>query len=209
VIRLVLVGAASALVLASACGSDQGPSRAERREETGSDLETVPLQDDEVPQGLERSETGTGPVGSLREFVPPRSALPNRPPLPPVLAAAFRGGFQIVYLRAEGTTEGPASVSSAAIRFSGREPASTFLGYFREVQVGAGRGPERTEVPVSDLGDEGFGWHLEEPFGESSTVVWRSGDLVLTVSVGGATGTADPARSAGLARIVERRVSSS
>jgi hypothetical protein len=205
----VLIAAASALLLAAACGSDEAASPTERREETGSDLEAVPLQDDEVPEGLGRSEAGTGPVGSLREFVPPRSAFPNRPPLPPVLAAAFRGGYEIVYLRAEGVTEGPASVSSAAIRFSGPEPASTFLDYFREVQVGAGRGPERAEVPVSDLGDEAFGWHLEEPFGESSTVVWRSGDLVLTVSLGGATGTSDPARAAGLAHIVDRRVSSS
>jgi hypothetical protein len=206
--RSALVAALSVSLAATACGPDESGSPVERRREAASDLETVPLQEDEVPDGLERSDAGTGPVGSLREFVPPRSALPNRPPLPPVMVAAFRGGYEIVYRRGEGVTGGPASVSSAAIRFSGQDPASSFLDYFREVQVGAGRGPERTEVPVSELGDEAFGWHLEEPFAESSTVVWRSGDLVLTVSVGGATGTADPARAAGLARTVDRRVSS-
>jgi hypothetical protein len=207
--RSALVALAFALMVAPACDSEETASPTERREQTGSDLEAVPLQEDEVPQGLERSEAGTGPVGTLREFIPPRSALPNRAPLPPALATAFRGGFEIVYLRGEGVTGGPASVASGAIRFSGQEPASTFVEYFREVQVEAGRGPERTEVTVSGLGDEAFGWHLEEPFGESSAVVWRSGGLVLTVSVGGATGTADPGRASGLARIVDRRVSSS
>jgi hypothetical protein len=197
-----------AILAGAGCDADRDASPTERREEAGSELEAVPLQEDEVPQNLERDDRGTGPMSTLRDVLPPRSALPNRPPLPQTLSDAFRGGYQTVYLRADQSTDGPASVASTAIRFAESDAASAFLAYLREVQVGAGRGPERTEVPVSGIGDEAFGWHLEEPFGESSTVVWRSGDLLLTVAVGGSTGTADPARAAGLARAVDRRVSS-
>jgi hypothetical protein len=171
-------------------------------------LEGIPLQEEEVPEGLEPSEGGTGPIGSLREVLPPRSALPNRPPLPVQLSESFRGGFGTVYARGEEGDGAPASASSSAIRFSDPGTASSFLAYLRQVQVGAGRGPARVDVPVSDLGDEGFGWHLEEPLGESSTIVWRTGDLVLTVSLGGPIETATPERALGLARTVDRRMAS-
>jgi len=189
-----------------ACGQDEGGSPGELREETASALEDVPLQEEEVPEGLEPNDAATGPIRSLREVLPPRSLLPNLPPLPAQLSEAFRGGFETAYRRGE--DRGPASVASSAIRFSGPDPASGFVAYLREVQVGAGRGPERMEVPVSSLGEEAFGWHTAEPLGESSTVVWRTGDLVLTVSAGGSIGSAPPERTVALARTVQRRTAS-
>jgi hypothetical protein len=195
-----------ALSVLPACGEGERTSPGERREEAASALEDVPLQEEEVPEGLEPNDGATGPIGSLREVLPPRSLLPNLPPLPGQLPEAFRGGFETGYRRGE--DGGPASVASSAIRFSGPDPASGFVSYLREVQVGAGRGPARTEVPVASLGEEAFGWYTEEPLGESSTVVWRTGDLVLTVSAGGPIGSASPERAVALARTVQRRVAS-
>jgi hypothetical protein len=205
---VVLLPAVLALLTLPGCDRDEPASPGERREEAASALEGVPLQQDEVSEGLEPSEEGTGPIESLRDVLPPRSALPNLPPFPVPLGDAFRGGFETIYLRGQEGGGGPASAASSAIRFSEDDAASSFVSYLREVQVGAGRGPERTEVPVSGLGDEAFGWHREEPLGEASTVVWRTGDLVLTVSVGGSIGAATPEDALGLARTVHGRVAS-
>jgi hypothetical protein len=205
--RIALLLLVPAVLAVPACGD--GPSSpGERRQEAASVLEDVPLQEDEVPGRLEPTEEGTGPIGSLREVLPPRSALPNRPPLPAPLSESFRGGFETVYARGEEGQGGPASASSSAIRFSDPGTASSFVAYLREVQVGAGRGPARVDVPVGDLGDEAFGWHLEEPLGEASTIVWRTGDLVLTVSMGGPIETATPERALGLAQTMHRRLTS-
>jgi hypothetical protein len=195
-----------AAVVLVGCDRDASETPVERREEEASELEGVPLREGEVPEGLEPSEEGTGPIGSLREVLPPRSALPNRPPIPGQIVLAFRGGFETVYVQGTETGGGAASAASSAIRFSTEERAAAFLAYLRDVEVGSTRGPARTEVPVSGVGEEAFGWHTQEPLGESSTVVWRDGDLVLTVSVGGSIGSATPERAAGLARTVDRRV---
>lgn len=191
-------------LLLPACAGGDGGTTEERREEAASALEDVPLREDEAPDGLERSDRGTGPIRSLREILPPRSAFPNLPPVPAAVTRGFRGGYQVVYSRSSGEG-GPSSAASSAIRFSEEGAASAFVAYLRQVQVGAGRGPERMEVPAAGLGEEGFGWHLEEPLSESSTVVWRSGDLVLTVSLGGPIGSASPELALALARRMEGR----
>jgi hypothetical protein len=201
----IVAGMTAVIALFSACAGDERATPTERREEAASILEDVPLREDEAPDGLEPSDRGTGPIESLREVLPPRSLFPNLPPIPVALARAFDGGFEVVYVRAGGR-EGPASAASSAIRFADEGEASGFLSYFREVQVGAGRGPERTEFPVTGLGDEGFGWHQEEPLAESSTVVWRSGSLILTVTLSGPTGAATPERALSLARRMDARL---
>jgi hypothetical protein len=205
-VRLAAAAALILGVLLPGCDRDAPETPVERREEEASELEGVPLREGEVPEGLEPSGEGTGPIGSLREVLPPRSALPNRPPIPGQIVLAFRGGFETVYVRGGEGGGGTASAASSAIRFSTEDRAAAFMAYLREVQVGSARGPARTEVPVSGVGEEAFGWHTQEPLGESSTMVWRTGDLVLTVSVGGSIGSATPERAAALARTVHRRV---
>jgi hypothetical protein len=202
VTRLVL--ALAVVLVAAGCDGEEAGRRA-TAEEVGSELEDVPLREDEAPDGLEPSEQGTGPITSIREVLPPRTSLPNLPPIPAAIREGFEGGYQVVYLRAEGES-GPASAASSALRFGGEDPARAFLSYFREVQAGAGRGQEREEISVTGLGDGAFGWHLEEPLAESSTVAWRSGDLVLTVTVSGRIGSADPERAVALARTIARRL---
>jgi hypothetical protein len=204
----IVAGMTALIVLFSACGGDERATPTERREEAASALEDVPLQDEEAPDGLEPSDRGTGPIESLREVLPPRSLFPNLPPTPVALTRAFEGGFEVVYVRAEGEA-GPASAASSAIRFADEGAASQFVSYFQEVQVGAGRGPERAVVSISGLGDEGFGWHQEEPLAESSTVVWRSGRLVLTVTLSGPISSATPERAQSLARRMDGRITGS
>lgn len=189
--------------LLSGCGDGEGTPQAQR-EETASELEDVPLREDEVPEGLEAEEQATGPVDSLREVLPPRLLLPNRPPLPARLSDAFRGGFETVYGRAGGG--GPASAASSVVRFQDASTAGSFLAFFQEVQVSAGRDIGREDVPISDLGDRAFGWHLTEPQAESSTLVWQRGDLVLTVTMAGPIGTAGVDRTLALARQVDGRL---
>jgi hypothetical protein len=194
------------LLAVPAC-DDGSASSVERREETASDLADLPLREEEVPEGLVASEEGTGPVASIREVLPPRSALPNETPLPRPISRAFQGGYEVLYLGEDGPS-GPASAASSVIRFTGEDPASGFVAYLREVEVGAGRGMERVEFPAA-VGDQAFGWHLEVPFGESSTVVWRRADLVLTVALGGGIGSAEPERALALARRVDLRLEGS
>jgi hypothetical protein len=201
----IVAGMAAVIVLFSACGGDEQATPTERREETASALEDAPLREEEAPNGLEPSDRGTGPIESVSEILPPRSQFSNITPIPVALAREFQGGFEVAYDRAGGE-EGLASAASSAIRFADGGAASGFMSYFREVHVGAGREPERAEFPATGLGDEGFGWHQEEPLAESSTVVWRSGHLVLTVTLSGPTGTATPDRALSLARRMDARL---
>ena len=201
------VAAAAALVLLTVPACEDGPASSVERREEASDLADLPLREDEAPEGLAASEEGTGPVASVRDVLPPRSALPNETPLPRPISRAFRGGYEVLYLGEEGSS-GPASAASSVIRFTGENAASGFVAYLREVEVGAGRGQERVEFPAG-VGDQAFGWHLEVPFGESSTVVWRRDGLVLTVALGGGIGSADPERALALARRVDLRLEGS
>jgi hypothetical protein len=185
------------------CG-DGGAAPRAQREEAASELEDVPLREEEVPESLETAEQATGPIASLREMLPPRMLLPNRPPLPGRLSDAFLGGYETVYTRARGG--GPASAASSVVRFQDAGSAESFLAFFQEVQVGAGRDIGREDVPISDLGDRAFGWHLTEPQAESSTLVWRRNDLVLTVTMSGPIGTAGVDRTLALARQVNGRL---
>ncbi|MGH2678388.1 MAG: hypothetical protein ACRDHB_08520 [Actinomycetota bacterium] len=202
----IVAGMTAVIALFSACGGDEQATPTERREEAASALEDAPLREDEAPDGLEPSDRGTGPIESVREILPPRQ-FSNLTPIPVALARAFQGGFEVAYDRAGGE-EGLASAASSAIRFADEGTASGFMSYFREVHVGAGRDPERAEFPVTWLGDEGFGWHQEEPLAESSTVVWRSGNLVRTVTLSGPIGAATPDRALALARRMEARLPS-
>jgi hypothetical protein len=204
--RAVTAAVALSLVAGPACDEGTAPT-VERREDTASDLADLPLREDEVPEGLAASEEGTGPVASILEVLPPRSALPNETPLPRPISRAFRGGYEVLYLREDGSAA-PASAASSVIRFTGENAASGFLAYLREVEVGAGRGPERVEF-AAGVGDEAFGWYLEVPFGQSSTVVWRRDDLVLTLALGGRIGSAEPERALALARRVDVRLEGS
>jgi hypothetical protein len=189
--------------LLAGCSDGEGTPQAQR-EEAASELEDVPLREDEVPESLETAEQATGPIDSLREVLPPRLLLPNRPPLPGRFSDAFRGGYETVYIRGGGG--GPASAASTALRFQDGSTAGAFLAFFQDVQVSAGRDIGREDVPISDLGDRAFGWHLTEPQAESSTVVWQRGDLVLTVTMAGPIGTACVDRTLALARQVDGRL---
>jgi hypothetical protein len=189
--------------LLAGCGDREGTPQAQR-EEVASELEDAPLREDEVPEGLETYQQATGPIASLREVLPPRLLLPSRPPLPGRLSDAFRGGYKTVYARARG--RGPASAASTVVRFEDPGTAESFLVFFQEVQVGAGRDIGRQDVPISDLGDRAFGWHLTEPQAESSTVVWQRDALVVTVTMGGPIGTAGVDRTMALARHVNGRL---
>ena len=107
----IVTGITVLIALFSACGGDEPAAPTERREEAASALEDVPLREDEAPDALEPSDRGTGPIESLREVLPPRSLFPNLPPIPVAFARAFEGGFEVVYVRADGE-EGPASAAS-------------------------------------------------------------------------------------------------
>jgi hypothetical protein len=175
----------------------------------GSALAGLPLRPDEAPEGLRLREDRSGPVDSLREVLPPREAVPNRRPVSGALAEAFRDGYQTVFAApdAGGATppEGLTSAASTAVRFADGSAAGRFLEYLREVQTGAGQTAGREEIPVQALGEGGFGWHHEVPFAESFGYVWRSGDLVLTVTVGGAIGATDASEVLDLAERVDGR----
>jgi hypothetical protein len=122
---------------------------------------------------------------------------------------AFRDGYQTVFAapaaEGEGQPEGLTSAGSTAVRFADGSAAGRFLEYLREVQTGAGQTAGREELPAPGLGEAGFGWHHEVPFAESFGYVWRSGDLVLTVAVGGATGATEASEVLDLAERVDAR----
>ncbi len=206
----VLVGVLLPALLLPACdGEARSGDGNEAGTDRGSALARVPLQPDEAPEGLRLDEGLSGPVGSLREVLPPKEAVPNRPPVPGSVTGAFRGGYQTVFTatsdEGEAPPEGLTSAGSTAVRFAEGSAAGRFLEYLREVQTGAGQTAVREELPAPGLGEAGFGWRHEVPFAESFGYVWRSGDLVLTVTVGGATGATDAAEVLDLAERVDAR----
>lgn len=190
------------LALAS-CGGPERPG-----EGTGSDLADLPLRADEAPAGLELDSDASGPIDSLREVLPPQSAVPQLPPLTKEMHRDFLGGYHAVYRGSP--DQGPTSASSSGLRFAAPETAASFLEYLRDVQAGEITvGSSRVDVQLLEtpsLGEEGYGWHRVAPGGETSGCSWRRGDLVLTLTLGGPVGRAPAASALELAREVDSRL---
>ena len=194
-IALLILGAV-------ACGGSE-----ERPDEgAGSELAGLPLRAEEAPEGLELD--GDGPIDSLRDVLPPRSAVPQLPPLTRKMHADFQGGYEVIYRGSP--DQGPTSAASSALRFSDPATAAGFLEYLREVQAGEVTfGSSRQDIQLLEapaLGDEGYGWHRLAPGGETSGCSWRRGDLVLTVTLGGPVGRAPAEEALELSRAVDSRL---
>jgi hypothetical protein len=203
----VLIAFLLAVLFLPGCDGGGGPG--DNPQPAGSALAGVPLRPDEVPGGLRLQEEGSGPVESLREVLPPREAVPNRQPLPGGMSQAFRDGYRTVFAGADGpgtsSVQGLTSAASTAVRFADGSAAGRFLEYLREVQTGAGQTARREDLPAPGLGEVGFGWRHEVPFAESFGYVWRSGDVVLSVTVGGGVGATDSTEVLELAELVDAR----
>jgi len=196
--------ALSLTVALAACGGPDEPSGGG----PGADLADVPLRPAEAPGDLEPDEEAGGPIDSLREVLPPRSAAPQLPPLPMDVRQGFLGGFETLY---RGSPEqGPTRAASSALRFADPETAARFLEYLREVQTGETTvGSSRQDIELLEapnLGDEGYGWHRATPGGETSGCSWHRGDLVLTLTMAGPVGRAAAATALELARTVDSRL---
>ncbi|MGH2692034.1 MAG: hypothetical protein ACRDHM_05980 [Actinomycetota bacterium] len=192
------------LLAVASCGGPDQPGQG-----PGPDLADLPLRSDEVPAGLRLDSGTSGPIDSLRDVLPPLSAVPQLPPLTKEMHRGFLGGYHAVY---QGSPdEGPTSASSSALRFADPEIAARFLEYLREVQAGEITvGSSREDIQLLDtpnLGEEGYGWHRVAPGGETSGCSWRRGDLVLTLTLGGPVGRAPAAAALELSRAVDSRLS--
>ena len=189
---------ALALVLVAltvACdGPDGGPGPSENGDST---LAPVVLRAGEVPEGLEPEQAG--PIGSIRGVLPPRRRFPNLPPLPDGLREGFVEGYRRAFAGPDG------SASSTVVRLADSTVASALVGYLRLLPVG-GHAATPEEVAAAGLGEEGYGWRLLVPRGESSGYVWRSGDLVAAVTLSGPVGRAGPETSLPLAERVDERL---
>ena len=190
-----------ALVAAVSCGSDQ-PST----EEGESELDGLALQEEEAPEGLELRTSG--PVGSVREVLPPRSAAPQLPTLPTELRRSFVEGYDALY--GGDPADGPTSATSSVLRFADAAAATLFLEYLREVQTGEiTLGSDRQDIELIEaptLGEEGYAWHRILPGGEASGCSWRREELVFTLTLGGPLGRAPGASALELARTLDSRL---
>ena len=193
-----------------ACDGDTGPTPAQERAES---LEDVPLREDEAPDGLTPDEEASGPLGSFRELLPPQRAVPSLPQAPREITRGFEAGFQAVYRADDPGGEGVSSASSSAVRFSGADVAGRFVGFLRGVQEATVRTEGREHLPEAGaiveapgLGEEGYGWHRAVPGGETAGYIWRRGDLVVTVSLGGTIGSASTGAALQLARTIDGRL---
>lgn len=190
------VALAVVLLMVSCDGPDGGPGPDEGG--GGSGLASVVLRHGEVPAGVEPGSSG--PIGSIREVLPPRQRLPNLPPLPDALREGFVEGFRRSYVGPDG-----GAASSTVVRMADAATASALVGYLRLLPVG-GQAATPEEIPATGLGEEGYGWHLLVPENESSGYVWRSGDLVASVTLSGPVGTAGPEACLPLAERVDGRL---
>jgi hypothetical protein len=190
------VALAVVLLTVSCDGPDSGPGPDE--DGSGSGLASVVLRQGEVPAGVEPGPGG--PIGSIREVLPPRQRLPNLPPLPDGLREGFVEGFRRSFAGPDG-----GAASSTVVRMADAATASALVGYLRLLPVG-GQAANPEEVPATGLGEEGYGWHLLVPENESSGYVWRSGDLVASVTLSGPVGTAGAEACLPLAERVDGRL---
>jgi hypothetical protein len=208
-LRPAFRAALAALLLLSGCDGGEEATEGGPPPERVAALAGVPLRPEEVPQGLRPEEDRSGPIRSLREVLPSREAVPNRPPVPGGLTGAFRDGYQAVYTADSGglgsPPQGITSAASTAVRFTYGSAAGRFLEYLREVQTGAGQTAEREELPAEGLGEAGFGWRHKVPFAESFGYVWRSGDVVISLTMDGAVGATDAEEVLALAARIDAR----
>ena len=192
---------ATVVVAAASCGgSSESPA-----EEEGNELARLTLQSEDVPDGMELDEDSTGPMGSVREVLPPATDVPHLPRLAKEARRSFIAGYDAVY-RAE-TQEAPAEVSSSVVRFGDATSAGAFLDYLQEVQtseitVGSSRA-QIEEVAAPSLGEEGYAFHRSTPGGETSGCSWRLGELVFTLTLSGSLGEASVERALELGRLVD------
>jgi hypothetical protein len=184
------------LLIVSCDGPDGGPGPDEGG--GGSGLGSVVLRQGEVPAELEAGPGG--PIGSIRDVLPPRQRFPNLPPLPDGLREGFVEGFRRSFAGPDG-----GAASSTVVRMADVTTASALVGYLRLLPVG-GHAAAPEEVPATGLGEEGYGWHLLVPENESSGYVWRSGDLVASVTLSGPVGAAGTGTCLSLAERVDGRL---
>ncbi len=163
----------------------------------GSGLASVVLRAGEVPDGLE--PRGEGPIPSIEGILPPRRRFPNLPPVPEGLRSGFEEGYRRSFEGGEG------GASSTVVRLADPSTAAALVAYLRLLPVG-GHAADPEEVAATGLGEEGYGWRLLVPENESSGYVWRSGDLVATVTLSGPVGDAGPEASLPLAERVDARM---
>ena len=184
------------VVLAVSCdGPDVGPGPSGG--DGGSALAPVVLLAGEVPEGLEPDRAG--PILSIRGMLPPRRRFPNLPPHPEGLREGFVEGYRRSFTGPNG------AASSTVVRMIDPSVASALVAYLRLLPVG-GHAAMPEEVPATGLGEEGYGWHLLVPRRESSGYVWRSGDLVASVTLSGPVGGVGPETSLPLAERVDGRL---
>jgi hypothetical protein len=193
---------ATLLLTAVSCGGSPDPT-----EERGSELADLTLRDHDAPAGMELDEDSSGPMGSVRDVLPPATDVPHLPRLAKEARRSFEAGYDAVY-RAE-TQEAPAEVSSSVVRFGDATSAGAFLDYLHEVQtsevtVGSSRA-QIEEVAAPSMGEEGYAFHRSTPGGETSGCSWRRGELVFTLTLTGSLGEASAERALELGRLVDER----
>ena len=185
------------VVLAVACDGPDGGEAPGDPNDAGSALPSVVLGEDEISEGLEPA--GEGPIASIQGVLPPRQRFPNLPPLPEGLQRRFQEGYRRAF------AGGGRTASSTVVGMSNAAAASELVAYLRLLPVG-GHAATPQEVPATGLGEEGYGWHLLVPENESSGYVWRSGDLVASVTLSGPVGRAGPEAALPLAERVDGRL---
>lgn len=210
---------AVALATLVACGGDDGPAAG------GDDTEEHPLagltlQPEDVPDGLEADPEETGPAPGIRALLPRRRLFPSLPPLPDGLAAGFRDGYRAGFAVASqlGSTPPPpeeGEVTFATSTVAGMDEqgtASDLFDHLQSLHLGVEAPLPREEVPAAGLGDEAYGWHKgvdiagpEVRGTESFGYVWLRGEMVFTVTLGGAPGAVSSEAARELADAVDAR----
>jgi hypothetical protein len=210
---------AVAVVVLAACGGGDDPAT-DQPDPEDHPLAAVPLLEDDVPSGLEANPAETGPVPGIRALLPRRRQFPSLPPLPDGMVAAFRDGYRTGYAHPSQLGPTPAlpsegqvtSVTSTVARMEDVGTAADLFAYLMSLHLGVEAPLPREEVPSAGLGDERYGWHkpvaisgAEVRGTESFGYVWRRGELVFTVTLGGAPGSVTSGAARELAGVVDGR----
>jgi hypothetical protein len=210
---------AVALVVLVACGGDDGPAAGEADAEEHP-LAGVTLQPEDVPADLEADPQETGPAPGIRALLPRRRQFPSLPPLPDGLAAGFGDGYRAGYAVSgqlgavpPPPQEGQVTFATSTVaRMDEPETAADLFDYLMSLHLGVEAPLPRDEVPAAGLGDERYGWHKgvdisgpEVRGTESFGYVWRRGEMVLTVTLGGAPGAVSSEAARDLAGAVDAR----
>ena len=168
---------------------------------TADDLEGLLLRPEDVPPGLVLDPNASGVVEELAEaFRVDRG-------IDPAVEEGFVEGRENTYVAARAPQPGQlAFAGSLALLFEDHGDAREFVAFAREVQLEDA--PVAGELPADGLGDAGYGVHYppDRQGNESYGYVWRVGEVVLTVAVGGPAGSADAEGTLALAERVDQRV---